>query len=426
MNQTAEHSARRNWWLLTCAILLALVAAVSLWRGLNFEFDFHHFYRDAEYVWHHGALNPVIDEGPFEDRRQLPFYLPTVSILLAPLAALGPRGAAVVWAVMQVAALGTVLAILLGWVRRAGRLDVTAEQVMVIVGLLALPVVYEAARFNQLSFLILALVLAGAEAVVRGRSWRGGALLGLAATIKLLPGVFLIWLVLKRRWTATLAFLLLGIVIVLAPCLAVFGPARTWEYHKQWWQHNIAGAAGRGMVAPELREHFIDHRNQSITAVAARTLDPQHPYRTPWQPLELGAARAGLAARWGLGLIALALIAATRRPLRDLSGRRARLEAALYALAMLLCSPLLRQYYLVWALPALALLAAAAADRNLGSLRRRLGWLAIALWLVGMLAWLSPTARLYGAHLAMLIALALLLGSLRHRAGLPTRARRRP
>jgi hypothetical protein len=77
-------------------------------------------------------------------------------------------------------------------------------------------------------------------------------------------------------------------------------------------------------------------------------------------------------------------------------------------LAMLIFAPLLRQYYLIWALPGLVLLARIAID-PVGGRRQRLGQLGLALWLAGMLAWLAPTARAYGAHLLVLILLAIVL-----------------
>jgi hypothetical protein len=81
-----------------------------------------------------------------------------------------------------------------------------------------------------------------------------------------------------------------------------------------------------------------------------------------------------------------------------------RVEAAVYLVAMLVFSPLLRTYYLVWALPGLVLLSRWALDDR----GRRLQWLGqsgIVLWVAGMLAWMSDAARSYGVHLIMLIAL---------------------
>ncbi|MCH7650447.1 MAG: hypothetical protein IIA63_04710, partial [Nitrospinae bacterium] len=76
--------------------------------------------------------------------------------------------------------------------------------------------------------------------------------------------------------------------------------------------------------------------------------------------------------------------------------------------AMLVFSPLFRQYYLVWALPALVLLL-----RSSGGLEacraRTAARTAFMLWIIGMVAWLSETARAYGVHLLMSIAIAVLL-----------------
>ena len=79
---------------------------------------------------------------------------------------------------------------------------------------------------------------------------------------------------------------------------------------------------------------------------------------------------------------------------------------------MLVLSPLLRTYYLVWALPALTLFASRAADR--GALRTcRLARFGLVVWLLGMAAWISPNARSYGVHLVMLLLMCVLLARLR-------------
>jgi hypothetical protein len=74
---------------------------------------------------------------------------------------------------------------------------------------------------------------------------------------------------------------------------------------------------------------------------------------------------------------------------------------------MLVFSPLLRQYYLVWALPALVLCVRAAV--GIARVARTAGRIGVAVWLAGMVAWLWPEPRSYGAHLVMLIVLATLV-----------------
>jgi alpha-1,2-mannosyltransferase len=286
---------------------------------------------------------------------------------------------------------------------------------------LALPAVYDAAKFNQLSFFVLALVLAGSATLEKGHSWRGGAFLGAAAVLKLLPAIFLIWLLLKRRFAAGVGFAATVVVLAVVPCLVVFGPARTVAYHREWWTCNVGGDAVRGLVNPALREHFIDHRNQSIGQVIARLTWPEHPYRTAWQPLHWDA-QTGQRVACGIGGgLLLALMWSTRRSWRSLSIVQLRTEAATYALAMLALSPLVRTYYLVWALPGLVLMARAALGGGTGATvdrtpatagrgaGRYIGRAGLFVWTAGMAVWMWPTARLVGVHLVMLIVLAVVL-----------------
>jgi hypothetical protein len=214
-----------------------------------------------------------------------------------------------------------------------------------------------------------------------------------------------------------------AILISVVPPLVAFGPRRTLEYHRQWWQYNVRGDAAAGLLNAGLREHFIDQRNQSIAQVIARLAWPEHPYAAPYQPLHLDRTTcAGLA--WGVGGLGLAgLVWWTRRGWNRLSREQLRAEAAVYAIAMIVFSPLLRQYYLVWALPGLVLLAQAAV-REGGSRWARLG---LAIWALGMLAWLWPLARLLGVHLLMLVAMGIcLLGTARQLVAAELLLGRRP
>lgn len=404
--------ARSFDWLVRggLLVLLAIVAGVSLRRALTLDYDFGYFYRDAQYVWKHAELNPFLplpgaSEQENQLRRQLPFYLPAVPLLISPLAMAGPTPAAVVWVGMHLLALTSVLGVLRRWA--AGGADARTMRrgaaVVALTTLLALPAILEAARFNQISFMVLALVVVGVDKVLRDQPLTGGLLLATATIAKLLPGVFAVWLLLKRRWTALSAYLAALLLVGLLPCLVHFGYARTLVYHREWFEYNLPAVTG-GKVETELREHFTDHRNQSIAAVVARLAWPEHRFAAAWQPLSLSREACSVISWTISGILAIGLLWATRRRLGRLSATRAYAEAAAYCIAMLVFAPLLRQYYLVWALPALVLLAEGAlpGGTSKGSRERTWATAGLLIWAAGMLAWLSETARTYGAHLLML------------------------
>lgn len=392
-----------GWSIIMVAI--AVVAGVTLERGLAFQFDFHHFYRDAKYIWQHGNLNPDLDNPNLLQRRQLPFYLPAIPLLISPIAFAGPMIGAIIWSVLQVAAFAGCLWLLVEWIPKPGAIDPPRVLLLGFTVLLSAAPLFEAAKFNQLSFATLLLVLLGVRGTLRGSGISGGIWFALAALLKLLPAVFFVWLLLKRRWLAAAAYIVTFAAVAVIPCLVRWGPQQTWEYHREWWSYNVAGDSSSGLVNPELREHFLNHQNQSIAAVIARIAWPSHPYPAPIQFFDWSQQMCSTVAKAIAGGLALVLLWRTRRAARDLAPSSLRQEAAVYALAMVAFSPLLRQYYLIWALPALAILITRV------SLPRgaTVAWVAVGVWLLSMAAWASPIARDYGANMIALFVIGGLL-----------------
>ncbi len=394
----------RRATLALVALLLAGVFVFSFERARRGQWDFEHFYHDARHVYEHGALPAVLDPTGGDAGRRLPFYFPSVAAMLAPLTAFGRLPAALVWAVGQVACLGYSLRTLGRWLGRASGNE-TGLTILLLVGL---PVIYEATRFNQLSFPVLALLLAGLNALERGQAVRAGAWLGTAAMVKLLPAIALPWLALKRQWTALLAAVAALLALAALPALVAYGPRQAAVHYREWWDFNVGGDAARGLIAADRREHFLDYRNQSIAQVLARLTWAEHPYRLAWQPVRLTPGQVALTANLLTAGVLVALLLLVRRPWQDLDRDARRGEVALVGLAMLVAAPLLRQYYLVWALPAVAVLLGWRASPVAGL--RRLGWTGLFAWGLGMLAWLSPAARSAGANLVMLLLMAGMLG----------------
>jgi alpha-1,2-mannosyltransferase len=405
-----ENPSRERLLRAGFAGLLIALGVLAAWRGIEGRYDFHHFYLDARYVWEHRALNPVLAQPATDETRNLPFYLPVVPLLLAPLTALGRVPAAIVWSAAQMAALAYSLAVLRRWVgsRPAGG----TPGALVLATVFALPALYEAARFNQLSYFVLALLLGGANALDRERPRLAGVFFGVATVLKLLPGIFLLWLLLKRRWSAALACVATITVLALVPPTLVFGLEKARAYHREWFEYNARGDAACGMLRSDLPEHFIDRRNESIGQVLARWTWLEHPFRVAWQPLKLEPQTCKRLADGISAALLLALLALTRRPWRNLTLERRHAEAAVFAIAMLALSPLVRQYYLVWALPGLVVFAGWAvggSDEPGRSKPRVLGWIGLAVWLGGMALWPWQITRVCGAHLLMLLTLGALL-----------------
>lgn len=427
-NDAAMRSIPRGAGLVLGGLLL-LTAVVSVARGVGLRvsgdagieligprYDFHHFLGDATLVWETGGLEPRSARG---EERQLPFYLPVVPLAIAPIAALGPAGAAFVWATLHVIALIISFACLHGFAKSRGLSPRVSWELVAWAGLLSLMTIYEAARFNQTSFVILALVLLGARSLRYGRDLSAGLWVASAAIYKLVPLLLIFWLIAARRWRALFAMLVGALLIAIVPCLIAFGPSQTVVYHQQWWDYSVRGIAKQGFQA-DVRDHFRDHRNQAIREVVGRWTDPQHPYRMSAQPLTLSTDTARLLDRAISALVGLLLVVVSALALRPRAPtnitRHARstqfaLQAtvAAFLIAMMALAPLMRQYYLVWTLPALVILLVEA--RASGVLGRTIAWGMISAWITAQVAWGFPSARAAGIHLLVLLMMmaALLL-----------------
>lgn len=73
---------------------------------------------------------------------------------------------------------------------------------------LALPLIWIAPltqvtlQFGNFHLLVIAIALLAMMAFEDGRTWLGGLLLAIAIVTKIFPGILLLWLLLRRRWTA--------------------------------------------------------------------------------------------------------------------------------------------------------------------------------------------------------------------------------
>jgi hypothetical protein len=397
---------RRERWVAvaTIAAVLALVAIVTFDRARRVVFDFSHFYLEAQYIWAYGDLDQDPAAVDPKLRPGLPFYLPTARLAAAGVLGGSVTTSALIWSVLQVASFGIALALLWRWFRFPDHRAPPAIGFVVAVAI-ALPAIFEAAKFNQLSFMVLALVVAGITLMQQRHAASAGVCFAVAAIIKLLPAVFLPWLLLKRRWRAAGAFALASVLLIALPPAIAFGPQDAWRYHVRWFNDNVAGVAKQGLAEQGLRGHFTDHRNQSLGDVLRRSLQQDFPAPAPRQFAQLSAGTV-TALAGGVAVVLLAAGAwATRRSWQALATPQPLTEFAAVSLAMLIFAPLLRQYYLVWALPALILLARRAVEYD-PLPGRGLARIGVLLWVLGQLAWLSDYARTYGVHLVMLILLA--------------------
>lgn len=177
-------------------------------------------------------------------------------------------------------------------------------------------------RQGQINIIIWLLVLVDLEALRRSRRWAGAGI-GLATALKLLPGLFAVWLVLTRRWVAAaVAFASFASATAIG---WLFAPA---DSHRYWtellWQSERVGSVS-------------DARNNSLLGLIARSLEP-------------GPVRTGL---W-VATIAAILVVAGVRSLRASRGNDLLAVAAIVGCATSAVSPISWTHHLGFLLVALA------------------------------------------------------------------------
>jgi alpha-1,2-mannosyltransferase len=193
-------------------------------------------------------------------------------------------------------------------------------------------------KLNQVNLLVLAFCLGGLLAELRGRSRMAALLLVVPTLIKLTPGIFLLWLLVRGRRRSLAAAAVLTPLLLAAP-LVQRGPARGVADYREYVESFLEGFA-RGRVVRDVT-------NQGLAAAVHRaTVPPEGPEQRNWVLVSLGERTAAAATRAApvavllMLIAALALLARARRPV----GAH---ELAAVLLAMHLVSPITWKAHLV-------------------------------------------------------------------------------
>lgn len=434
----------RVLWAVVAAISLA--AAVSGWvRGLHERPDWRDFRNESTYVWQHGCSAP--GTAMFG-------YLPAMAVLLWPLTAWTPNELGITAFVLSnaVCAAGAALALQRLWATSAH-----PPIALPLAFLLCCPYLALALQSNQFTLWTLALIVAGIGLVERNRSIVGGAALGAAVVIKTIPILLAGYLLIRRRWTALLALFATVIILEGGACLLAYGPSGAVREHLEWVRRVAWHSNWVQIQDPMLRVHRHGS-NQSFSSVLARwlrgrprgnvqvivkgqapaaiveevrrtlapdellSIDPMPPRDQPWEILrkEISHVPTWHAASWvpstvyGIWATILAvafagLIILTCRTSARVPGDWQPI-AALWMLGLFWPSPMMRDYYLVWALPAVwALLAGNRRDESHPQLGPS-GLMPVLacgiVWFTSAIALAMDWAMWYGVHLFLLALLA--------------------
>jgi hypothetical protein len=178
-------------------------------------------------------------------------YAPGVAALFAPLGRLGLPAARAAWAVVSVA-LAWSAAALLSRRRRSALAGPLAWLCLIQ------PLAQEIAH-GQVDVLVLFLLVAAADLEDRQAEGMAGALVALAAALKVAPVVVALDWIVRRRWRA-LVGAAAGALLIAIPVLVRYGAAGAVEQHLLWIRTQAADA---GAMTATLA-------NQSLWSAAAR------------------------------------------------------------------------------------------------------------------------------------------------------------
>ncbi|WP_432836264.1 glycosyltransferase 87 family protein [Dactylosporangium sp. CA-092794] len=266
-------------------------------------------------------------------------YPPFAAALMTPMSLISWNTAIVISVTMNVLAMAAILTWLLGPVIK--RQGWSYWYAMGIAGALAAAFepVRETVNFGQVNILLLFLVVADVMVLLRRGHKLAGIGIGLATAIKLTPGIFILYLLLTRRWRAAAVSAATATAATWAA--ATFAP----DASRVFWTDAMWNTDRVGSPT------FVS--NQALTGLVGRIFNPD-----PMKPL------------WAL-LVLLTLIVWYWRVRRAIRNRDEVAGLALTGIVGCMVSPITWIHHLVWVLPSIIVLFDYATDRSLDQRRRR-------------------------------------------------------
>jgi alpha-1,2-mannosyltransferase len=251
----------------------AVLVAAHVWYGNRNNFYDLKIYAAAMRWWDAG--HPLYAFVKADDTQgQLGYtYPPFAAILMRPLAWL-PLGLTVaIYVVVSVAAFAACVWWLVRPLADRHRVPPWFAFGLAFVLASALEPIREAFTFGQINIVLWSLILFDLLVLLpptnRHRWSRfAGVGIGLATAIKLVPGIFIVYLLVTRRFRA--AGVAAGTAVAATLLAAAFSPAQSWTF----WTDKVLQGDGVGQLAYEF--------NQSILGVLARLALPGQPNRALW------------------------------------------------------------------------------------------------------------------------------------------------
>ncbi|WP_336298783.1 glycosyltransferase 87 family protein [Streptomyces cinnabarinus] len=326
--------------LLVFALLAAVTAFTATVPLLRDWFDLRVYHGTVDsWVHHGGRIYDYLVPGTTYGFT----YPPFAAVAMLPMALLNLPAAIVVALLLNLAALGVVLRILVGrdW-RRYGWFGCA----LAACALALFEPLRDTVSFGQVNVLLLALVLTDAWLLATGRERWAGIGIGLAAAVKLTPALFIGLLLLSRKWRAA------GVATAVAVGATAFAAWVTPDASRFYWTRALWDTTRVG------RLDYVS--NQSLQGVLARLGEHGRPV-------------------WAI-VVLLVLCVWVWRASRAVAAGEWIAAFSLTGLAACLVSPITWVHHLVWLLPAFVVLVRAGHPRIAGALYAVLCTSVVWLW----------------------------------------------
>jgi len=321
----------RDRAIVATAALAVLAAAAALSYGVYRQFgapsnqyDLRIYYNAVTY-WRSG--NSLYDYAQFDPVNGLLgfTYPPVAAMAMYPMTALGWRWVVVLSNLgVLLATAGLVLLALRERLRLRGLGLAMATGAGCAVAFCLQPI-SQTAAYGQVNTFLALLVAFDVLVLVPRKSRWAGMCIGLATAIKLTPAIFLVYLVLDRRWRALRVSLSTAATTTIIA--AIWAPAITWQYFTSLlWDPSRVGL-------PD------NTANQSINGTLARLSAGAPPDKVLWAVCSL-----------------LALLVGSRRIWQALNAGDILVAMTICGFLGVLISPVSWLHHAVWVLPAMVAL----------------------------------------------------------------------
>jgi hypothetical protein len=225
--------------------------------------------------------------------------------------------------------------------------------------LACLPPVGHTLMRGQVGLLLLLLLCGAAAALFRGQSVRAGLWLAGAICLKVIPALLLLVPLVRRDWRCLRSCamgLMVGLAVVPA---AVFGPARTADYYREWANVLVRPSLGAGGDSSARDKELLESTATDSQSFQSALHSLLYPDRDTRPPRPSPAVRLAHWAAGGLLSAVTVLVLWLRR-----GDRPAELTAfGMLVVVMVLTSPVCHLHYFALVVPLVAGLLAASWER---------------------------------------------------------------